>query len=167
MAREKAILTRPRKLVPRHAHDSRGRWSASTPQSPPLRPVACSRLACEPRGATLKSHVPIRVCPSHPLPASTPVLRQGLGLGALAAQATKIDESCLLVAASALAEQVDAAALAMGSLYPPLAQLRDVSVAIAVKVANHLHRSGFAGASKPGDMEAHVRSIMYDPYDVV
>ena len=95
------------------------------------------------------------------------MLRQGLGLGALAAQATKIDESCLLVAASALAEQVDADALAMGSLYPPLARLRDVSVAIAVKVANHLHQTGFAGASKPADTEAHVRSIMYDPFDAV
>jgi len=30
--------------------------------------------------------------------------------------------------------QVDAEALAMGSLYPPLSRLRDVSVAIAVKV---------------------------------
>jgi len=34
---------------------------------------------------------------------------QGLGLGALAAKATKIDESCLLVAASALAQEVRAA----------------------------------------------------------
>jgi len=91
----------------------------------------------------------------------------GLGLGALAAKATKIDESCLLVAASALAEEVDGDALATGSLYPPLSRLRDVSVAIAVKVANHLHRTGNAGASKPGDMEAHVRSTMYDPFDTV
>ncbi len=38
----------------------------------------------------------------------------GLGLGALAAKATKLDESCLLVAASALAAEVDAESLAMG-----------------------------------------------------
>ena len=37
----------------------------------------------------------------------------------------------------------------------------------AVKGATHLHQTGFAGASKPADTEAHVRSIMYDPFDAV
>jgi len=63
----------------------------------------------------------------------------GLGLGALAAKATKIDDSCLLVAANTLAEEVDAESMELGSLYPPLSRLRDVSVTIAVKVAQHLH----------------------------
>jgi len=88
----------------------------------------------------------------------------GLGLGALAAKATKIDDSCLLVAANTLALEVDAESMDMGSLYPPLSRLRDVSVAIAVKVAQHLHAKGYAGCSAPADFEAHVRSIMYDPF---
>ena len=88
----------------------------------------------------------------------------GLGLGALAAAATKIDESCLLVAAEALAEEVDEDSLALGSLYPPLSRLREVSAAIATKVAEHLHRNGHAGCEAPVDMSAHVRGLMYDPF---
>jgi malate dehydrogenase (oxaloacetate-decarboxylating)(NADP+) len=88
----------------------------------------------------------------------------GLGLGALAAKATKIDDSCLLTAAATLAAEVDAESLAAGSLYPPLSRLRDVSVSIAVRVARHLHEKGHAGGDLPADMEAHVRSLMYDPF---
>jgi malate dehydrogenase (oxaloacetate-decarboxylating)(NADP+) len=88
----------------------------------------------------------------------------GLGLGVLAAKATKIDESCLLTAAATLAAEVDAESLSAGSLYPPLSRLRDVSVAIAVNVARHLHEIGHAGGDMPADMETHVRSLMYDPF---
>ena len=70
----------------------------------------------------------------------------GLGLGALAAKATKLDESCLLVAASALAAEVDAESLAMGR-YGPLKKMGGIasrtampSSCLAVVVLSLWHR---------------------------
>ena len=45
-----------------------------------------------------------------------------------------------------------AADLAQGSLYPPLAQVRDVSLQIAVAVADVAFRQGHAGIDRPADL---------------
>ena len=68
-----------------------------------------------------------------------------------------------LAAARALADQVTTADLAQGSLYPPLAQVRDVSLQIAVAVAEVAFRQGHAGIERPADLVSYVRSCMYDP----
>ena len=68
-----------------------------------------------------------------------------------------------MAAARTLAEQVTEADLAQGSLYPPLANVRDVSAHIAAAVANVAYEQGFATVPRPADLLAYVRSQMYDP----
>ena len=68
-----------------------------------------------------------------------------------------------LTAAKALAAQVTPDDLEHGSLYPPLAQVRDVSLQIAVAVAEVAFRQGHAGIDRPSDLAGYMRSCMYDP----
>jgi malate dehydrogenase (oxaloacetate-decarboxylating)(NADP+) len=68
-----------------------------------------------------------------------------------------------LAAAKTLAAQVTAQDLEQGSLYPPLAQVRDVSLQLAVAVVEVAFAQGHAGIERPKDLMAYVRSCMYDP----
>lgn len=88
----------------------------------------------------------------------------GVGLGVLAAGSTRITDHDMLIAAKTLAEQVTDAELEKGTLYPPLSKIRSVSAKIAVTLALHAHTSGVATEPMPDDMQAHVESLMYDPF---
>ena len=86
----------------------------------------------------------------------------GLGLGAIVAGARRITDTMFYVAARTLAELVDTAALETGLLYPRLSAIREVSVRIAVAVAESAHAEGLAATPRPGDLEVEVRAAMYD-----
>jgi malate dehydrogenase (oxaloacetate-decarboxylating)(NADP+) len=89
----------------------------------------------------------------------------GVGLGRLAARSTRITTHDMYVAAKALSEQVTEKDLQLGSLYPPLSEIREVSAKIAVAVALNAHETGVATDSMPDDMLTHVKSLMYDPFE--
>jgi malate dehydrogenase (oxaloacetate-decarboxylating)(NADP+) len=87
----------------------------------------------------------------------------GVGLGAIAVGATRIGDEMFLAAARALADRVTDADLAQGSLYPPLAGIRDVSARIAAAVAEVAYRQGVATVARPADLLGFVKSRMYEP----
>jgi malate dehydrogenase (oxaloacetate-decarboxylating)(NADP+) len=87
----------------------------------------------------------------------------GVGLGAIAAQARRITDEMFMAAVFALCAQVTPEDLAQGSLYPPLARVRDVSAHIAAAVAKVVFDAGLAGMARPADLLAHVRAQMYEP----
>ena len=87
----------------------------------------------------------------------------GLGLGVIATSAARVTDDMFLAAARILAAEVTEASLAAGTVYPPLTEIRRVSAAIAAAVAGVAHDAGLAPEPRPPDLEAAVRSRMYEP----
>jgi len=87
----------------------------------------------------------------------------GIGLGAVACQAKTIDDAMFLTAADALAHQVSQKNLDAGTLYPPLSDIRDVSLHIAVAVAEKAYQLGISQAKRPDDLTAYIKAMMYTP----
>jgi len=90
----------------------------------------------------------------------------GVGLGVLAAGSTKITNYDMFLAAKSLAEQVTDKELKVGSLYPPLENIRSVSAHIASTVAANSYETGVAtNFPRPNDMLEYCQSLMYDPFN--
>ena len=87
----------------------------------------------------------------------------GVGLGAIASQASRVTDEMFFVSARALADQVTPSDLALGRVYPPLAKIREVSVSIATAVAEVAYERGLARRPRPDDLEAAVRAEMFEP----
>jgi malic enzyme len=90
----------------------------------------------------------------------------GLGLGAIAAEARTVTDRMFLLAARTLAEHVTDARLATGSIYPPVADLRTVTRAIAVAVAREAVTAGVAGITVDDaepDVDGVVAAAMWWP----
>ncbi len=87
----------------------------------------------------------------------------GIGLGAIACQARTISDEMFLASAAALAAEITEDDLAAGALYPPLSSIREVSLRIAVDLAQKAYDQGLAGADRPGDLGKHIAAMMYVP----
>lgn len=87
----------------------------------------------------------------------------GVGLGALIARATRIDDRLFTVAADTLANCVSEDFLDRGLLYPSLRQLREISRRIAVAVAAEAVRMGDAPAAEPAELERRTRELVWEP----
>jgi len=87
----------------------------------------------------------------------------GAALGVITAGIHHISDSVFLSAAEALADLVTPDDLAVGRLYPPLDNIREISVKIATKVATEAYQDNTASTyPEPVDKEALVRSYLYD-----
>ena len=87
----------------------------------------------------------------------------GVGLGALACEAVQITDRMFLNAARTLAAQVTEEDLALGRIFPALSRIRDVSLKIAVAVAEEAYRAGLARRPRPAELEADIRACMFVP----
>ena len=87
----------------------------------------------------------------------------GLGLGVLHGKVTRITDDLLIAAAKALAEGVTQGQLNTGCLYPPLTQIREVSLQIAVTVAEAAAQKGLTRRIIGPQFADEVRAAMYDP----
>ncbi|MDH3732968.1 MAG: NAD-dependent malic enzyme [Gemmatimonadota bacterium] len=85
----------------------------------------------------------------------------GIGLGVVASGATRVTDDMFLAAARALAGRVSEAALEEGRVYPPLTEIREVSIGLAIAVAELAYEHGLATAERQPDLEAQVRSCVY------
>ena len=91
----------------------------------------------------------------------------GVGLGVIAAGATRVTDDMFLVAARTLAGMVSDDDLAQGATFPPLARIREISAAIATAVARQARDLGLASEILPEDPAEVVRALMYDPAEGV
>jgi malate dehydrogenase (oxaloacetate-decarboxylating) len=86
----------------------------------------------------------------------------GLGLGVIAARATRVTDGMLAAAAHAVSELVDISTPG-APLLPRVEALRETSVAVAAAVAEAAAADGVAGVRLGGDMRAVVRGLMWEP----
>ncbi|MGR9046438.1 MAG: NAD-dependent malic enzyme, partial [Gammaproteobacteria bacterium] len=87
----------------------------------------------------------------------------GIGLGAIACGARLVSDEMFLEAARVLAGNVEDSDLKAGTLYPPLSQIRRVSLDIAVAVADKAYEQHLATVSRPEDWSRTIGEMMYDP----
>ena len=93
----------------------------------------------------------------------------GVGLGAIACGAKTLTDDDLAIAASALAKQVTPARLETGCAYPPLSDIRNVSLMIAAAVAENIMKEGRADPILQKTLKSfdaikeRCRSMMYEP----
>ena len=87
----------------------------------------------------------------------------GIGLGAVACKTTRITDEMFLASAQALADLVGEEDLAAGAIYPPLCDIRGVSLDIAVAVAEKAYEQDLAGEPKPQNLRGTIAAQMYDP----
>ena len=87
----------------------------------------------------------------------------GVGLAAITVRVKRVTDEMFMVAANSLADQVTEDDLAQGSLYPPLARVRDVSARIAADVAEVAYAQGMASVPRPRDLLLFMKRQMYEP----
>lgn len=87
----------------------------------------------------------------------------GVGLGIVASGAAHVTDEMFAVAAKALADLVDESDLVVGRIFPPLSEIRMISLKIAVAVARVAYTQGLATHPEPADLEAYIQESMYQP----
>nr|XP_056712216.1 NADP-dependent malic enzyme isoform X2 [Euleptes europaea] len=86
----------------------------------------------------------------------------GVALGVVSCGMRHISEEIFLTTAEVIAQQVSEHHLEEGRLYPPLSTIHDVSLKIAVKIAEEAYSNGTATLyPEPEDKEAFIRSQVY------
>lgn len=86
----------------------------------------------------------------------------GLGLGVIAARATRVTDHMLAAAAGAVADLVDLGTFG-AALLPHVSDLRATSLAVAVAVARAAREDGVARTGADHHSEAAVGALMWDP----
>jgi len=87
----------------------------------------------------------------------------GIGLGAIACRARTLPDELFLAAAGTLAGLVQKSDLDAGALYPPLAAIRKISLAIAVSVAKKAFAMHLTRAKPPVNVQRSIEARMYQP----
>ena len=89
----------------------------------------------------------------------------GLGFGAILAEASEITDGMVAAASYALADYVKQKHLAQGLIYPPVDELRDVSVRVATRVIEQAFAEGVARTTRTtaATVGEYVRSKAWRP----
>lgn len=87
----------------------------------------------------------------------------GVGMGVMASGAVRVTDEMFLAAARVVANEVSESDLQYGRIYPPLPRIREVSLTVAVAVAELAYKEGLAARPRPDDLQAYIRSLMFEP----
>lgn len=86
-----------------------------------------------------------------------------VGMAIYATRAKRVTDQMFIEAARGVADQVSAAQLEQGLLYPLQSNILETELKTAARVAALVFDSGLAGVERPKDVEAFVRSHVYVP----
>ncbi|NQW28941.1 MAG: NAD-dependent malic enzyme [Ignavibacteria bacterium] len=84
-----------------------------------------------------------------------------VGLAILAAKPTTIPDKAFSRAARTLAKMVSQEQFDKGLIYPPMADIRESSIVVAIAVTEYFFEAGLATVPKPDDVAEYVRSISW------
>jgi malate dehydrogenase (oxaloacetate-decarboxylating)(NADP+) len=87
----------------------------------------------------------------------------GVGLGIMAAEASRVPDEMFLLAADVLAGMVSEHDLSLGRLFPSLRRIREVSLEIGIAIAEYAFDHGLARIERPDDLRRHVADCVYEP----
>lgn len=87
----------------------------------------------------------------------------GMGLGLIAVKATHVSDKMFMIAAKALAACSPTLNDPTANLLPPLNEIRDVSLHVALAVAKEAIASGFAAFKTDAEIEDVVRANVWEP----
>jgi malate dehydrogenase (oxaloacetate-decarboxylating) len=88
----------------------------------------------------------------------------GMGLGILAVGAKRVTDKMFMVAGKAVAAMSPTLADPKGKLLPPVAQMRDVAVAVAKVVARQAQADGVATITEEAAVDARIAEYMWQPH---
>jgi len=87
----------------------------------------------------------------------------GVGLGIVSTGARRVTESMFIAAARTLASLIRENELAEGRVYPSLKRIHEVSLAIAIAVAEEVIAKKLNSQPRPADLPAYIKSQMFKP----
>ena len=86
-----------------------------------------------------------------------------VGMAIVATQAKRVTDEMFIEAARGVAGQIKPEHHAEGLLYPPQADILETEIHTAVRVAKLVFEAGLARVDRPDDIEAFIRSHVYEP----
>ena len=87
----------------------------------------------------------------------------GVGLGALAVGASRVNDGMFMAAAKALASSSPARDNSKHNLLPPVSGLREVAVTVALAVALQAHKEGLVTDVPTDEIEQRIRAKVWRP----
>ncbi len=87
----------------------------------------------------------------------------GIGLGVVCTGARRVTDVMFIKAARTLASLVREDELAQGRVYPALTRIHEVSLAIAVAVAEEVYAAKLTNQPRPNDLAGYIHSQMFRP----
>jgi malate dehydrogenase (oxaloacetate-decarboxylating)(NADP+) len=101
--------------------------------------------------------------PFHPGQANNFYIFPAIGLATYLARPRRLTDACFIAAAQASADQVGPALRAKGMLFPSQADILEVEVTTATRVAEFMFDQGLAQAERPRDVRSWIESQLYKP----
>ncbi|GJM44784.1 MAG: NAD-dependent malic enzyme [Gemmatimonadota bacterium] len=98
-----------------------------------------------------------------PAQANNVYIFPGLGLGVIGAGAARVTDEMFAIAARTLADSLSEGERGEGRLFPPVGRIREISLEIAVAVAENAYATGLARAPKPDDLRAFLDGSRFVP----
>lgn len=99
----------------------------------------------------------------HPSQGNNVYIFPAMGLAVFATKAKRVTDGMFIAALHSLAEQLTAADIENGLIFPPIQNILQVATKLAVKITEYIFDKELARIERPKDIEAFIKEKMYKP----